>query len=279
MPDGGAGETKKSEAPAAIESEAPKVAEPELLVSPAVGAEPAINQPTPAPEAVLTPVLASAAGFGNTAGLDSAVAMTEAQPADLPAEQPIAQAQPGTPPIEQPRVPTVIPHPLADLVAKPVSAAGVAPSAAARSPADTAVIDVTHGGELAVRWIGVIDQIGLTGMTYNIAANASLRSVEAGCWSFALTNQQIHLFNATHQQRLGQALSDHFGDTVRVEVVEAPAQGETPAEYQQRKRQERQVQAVQAIENDPNVQAIIANYDARIDLASIQPIDNGELVK
>jgi DNA polymerase-3 subunit gamma/tau len=57
------------------------------------------------------------------------------------------------------------------------------------------------------------------------------------------------------------------------------AEGETPAQYQERKRRQRQEQAVQAIENDPNVQAIIATYDARIDPASIKPIDNGKPVR
>ena len=140
-------------------------------------------------------------------------------------------------------------------------------------------VDVTFGGELAARWVALIDQIGLSGMTYNIAANASLRSVTAAEWCFTLAGEQIHLFNDTHRQRLAQALSEHLGETVSVVVVEADAAGETPSQYQQRKREERQLQAVQAIENDKTVQAIIANYDARIDPDSIRPVENGEPVR
>ena len=140
-------------------------------------------------------------------------------------------------------------------------------------------VDVAFGGELAARWVALIDQIGLSGMTYNIAANASLRSVTAAEWCFTLAGEQIHLFNDTHRQRLAQALSEHLGETVSVVVVEADAAGETPSQYQQRKREERQLQAVQAIENDKTVQAIIANYDARIDPDSIRPVENGEPVR
>ncbi len=140
----------------------------------------------------------------------------------------------------------------------------------------SAAIEVTFGGSLAARWVGLIDQIGLSGMTYNIAANASLRSVEGHDWCFTLAGEQIHLFNATHRQRLAQALSEHLGSKISVAVIEAQAAGETPAEYRQRQRQERQQQAVKAIKNDANVQAIIANYDARIDPDSIRPVDNGE---
>ncbi|MEH6649475.1 MAG: DNA polymerase III subunit gamma/tau [Motiliproteus sp.] len=170
-----------------------------------------------------------------------------------------------------------------------------APETAVDSPAETGSIieqgeagsrksiEVTHGGALAVRWVGLIDQIGLTGMTYNIAANASLRSVESNRWCFTLTSQQLHLFNTTHQQRLAQALSDHLGEVINIEVMEvaagAASESETPAQYQERKRQERQRLAVKAIESDPEVQTIIANYDARIDPSSIKPIDNGEPVR
>ena len=62
-------------------------------------------------------------------------------------------------------------------------------------------------------------------------------------------------------------------------MVEAEAAGETPSQYQQRKREERHLQAVQSIENDKTVQAIIANYDARIDPDSIRPVENGEPVR
>ena len=136
-------------------------------------------------------------------------------------------------------------------------------------------IEVLYGGERAAHWVGLIDQIGLSGMTYNIAANAVLQSHEAGHWCFGLGREQIHLFNDTHRQRLAQALSAHFGESITVDVVEADTQqrAETPAQYQERKRQERQDEAVAAIESDGNVRAIIEQYGARIDPASIRPID------
>lgn len=259
MPEGGAGGAKKSEAPAAVKPEVKQVAIPALPVS-AAEAEPPM--PNVSAEAVgaqsgITPMGAAASSD------ESAIAPSET--ARSVVESPATDAA------------AVVTNTVATNTV--VTNTVVTNAAVTNKANNEAAIDVTHGGELAVRWIRLIDRIGLTGMTYNIAANASLRSVEAGCWSFALSQQQIHLFNATHQQRLAQAMSDHLGEVVRVEVVEAPAQGETPAQYHERKRQERQALAVQVIESDPNVQAIIANYGARIDPASIQPIDNGELVK
>ncbi len=252
LPIGGAGEVKKSEAPAADEPDASLAAK--AVASVATILEPALCPVVETVDATATVSCATAVAASQSPATATAVAVPAI---DAGVESGVAAEADQS---------------LADSAVEPtvVLAAGAA---------DSPVVEVTHGGELAVRWVGLIDQIGLTGMTYNIAANASLRSVEAGCWSFALTSQQIHLFNVTHQQRLAQALSDYLGDVIRVEVVEAPAQGETPAQYQERKRQERQAQAVQAIESDPNVQAIIANYNARIDPASIKPVDNGEPVK
>jgi DNA polymerase-3 subunit gamma/tau len=181
------------------------------------------------------------------------------------AQSPVAASGTAVDPVVEPRL-TALSTPRPDLPEAPQ--AGVA--------AVDEVIDVTFGGAVAARWVELIDQIGLSGMTYNIAANASLRSVEGRAWCFTLAGQQIHLFNATHRQRLAQALSEYLGETVTVDVVEAQAAGETPALYRQRLRQERQSQAVLAIENDSNVQAIIANYDARIDPDTIRPVDNGE---
>lgn len=219
--------------------------------------------------------------------IDSAGQVPVAEPqSPVAIERAAAEQQKVVPTVvSQPPPPTVVPdnrkakpQPAVEtpvVVADPVSVLEVT--------GDDMPIEVTHGGELAVRWVGLIDQIGLTGMTYNIAANATLRSVEAGSWCFSLTSQQLHLFNATHQQRLAQALSDHLGEPVNVEVAEVAvgvaSESETPAQYQERKRQERQLLAVKAIESDPEVQTIIANYDARIDPSSIKPIDNGETVR
>ena len=271
MPDGGAGEAKKSEAPAAVEPgrsqpiESRSSAEPIDLaatVNPAVATDQAPTSET-------------------LSGSQSSIPAAEMAPSTPVHPETYLPQGPNNPMVAPAVADSSEPAAEADLAGDP---AIDAQTAAASSSASAVVpIEVTHGGELAVRWVGLIDRIGLSGMTYNIAANASLRSVQINSWCFTLTSQQLHLFNATHQQRLAQALSDHLGEAIAVEVIEvavgAASESETPAQYQERKRQERQVLAVKAIESDPEVQTIIANYDARIDPSSIKPIDNGEPVR
>ncbi|MEH6469859.1 MAG: DNA polymerase III subunit gamma/tau [Halopseudomonas sp.] len=309
LPETSAQPASQAVAKPAVESVA---AEPVATTSPGLNPAPAVPTPAPVTAAGLAANYDDPPPWGGgepTAGGDGAKKF-EAPAAVEPESKQVVRAEPAAPlthtAAPEPAVPAPIvtepvmaesttaevpPVPAAELAAARVEPAvddGVADDevcddAAVGEPvpliADSAEIEVLYGGETAVRWVGLIDQIGLSGMTYNIAANASLRSVDGNNWCFTLTAEQIHLFNATHRQRLAQALSAHLGEAVSVDVVEAAADGETPALYQERKRQERQTQAVLAIENDSNVQAIIANYDARIDPDSIRPVENGEPVR
>jgi DNA polymerase-3 subunit gamma/tau len=110
-------------------------------------------------------------------------------------------------------------------------------------------------------------------MTYNIAANAALAGVEGNRLDFLLSAQQMHLFNETHQKRMEQALSACFDRPIEVRVSEGQPTQETPARYHARRRRERLAEAVAAMENDSNVQAVIAQFDARLERDSVQPVE------
>ena len=255
-PAGPEGDAKKFEAPAA--------------------AEPEPNPPAAAAmaeERSISPVTASELGSAVQPRVPEPEFAPVSEPAALSSEDlPAAVVEAGLPESAQPGGASTQAG-----TAQPVTPAE-APAKDAETSADSEAVtrcyDDVQGGELAQRWAALIDQIGLSGMTYNIAANAGLVSIEQGCWRFCLGADRIHLFNDTHQQRLAQALSAHLGETQRVDVVEGQADGETPAQYRDRKKRERQAEAVASIENDPNVRALIAEFDARIDPNSIQPIGN-----
>jgi DNA polymerase-3 subunit gamma/tau len=154
-------------------------------------------------------------------------------------------------------------------------------------------IETTHQGEGVKReqslapktldeldsqtWIALLEVIGLSGMTYNIAANATVgetdNSQSAPVVGFQLPSRQIHLFNATHQQRIEEALSNYFNAAVKVDFIEAEPKAETPAQYRDRRNKERMAEAVAALQGDANVQAMIERYDRVLDIGSIKPVD------
>ncbi|RDE22651.1 DNA polymerase III subunit gamma/tau [Motiliproteus coralliicola] len=232
------GESKKPEAPTASESES--VSRPPWESSD----EPAPSTPNPQPQ---SPLAGSPVAQADTEVASATFSSDRESSAESSTAMPVDQAPEPPSEASDSVVTTAQPHPVQEL-------------------------DV-RGGDLARRWVEVIDQIGLSGMTYNIAANAWLDDEQQGRWRFCLANDRRHLFNDTHQQRLAKALSDFLGQPQQVEVVEGSSEAETPAGFRQRKREERQAEAVRSIETDANVRAIVAAFDARIDLASVRPID------
>jgi DNA polymerase-3 subunit gamma/tau len=46
----------------------------------------------------------------------------------------------------------------------------------------------------------------------------------------------------------------------------------TPAELENRSKQERQSQAITAVESDPFVRELVEQFDAKINISSIKPI-------
>ncbi|BBB25666.1 DNA polymerase III subunit gamma/tau [Amphritea japonica] len=124
----------------------------------------------------------------------------------------------------------------------------------------------------ADQWVLLVELIGLTGMTYSIASNTSLESVE-GCWRFHYTREQKAMISDVHTDRIRESIGHYFNASVEVEFSLGDYSRETPSQYRDRKRAERQVEAVSSIQNDPVVQRVIERFSGRIDLESVQPID------
>ncbi len=126
-------------------------------------------------------------------------------------------------------------------------------------------------------WIAVLDVIGLSGMTYNIAANAMVDSVDSSGQvvqvQYLLSGRQMHLFNGTHQQRIEDALSDYFKAEVKILFVEGEPTAETPAQHRHRRNKERMAEAVAALQGDANVQAMVERFGGVLDIGSVKPVE------
>ncbi|MCW8886843.1 MAG: DNA polymerase III subunit gamma/tau, partial [Motiliproteus sp.] len=129
----------------------------------------------------------------------------------------------------------------------------------------------------SLSWIALLEVIGLSGMTYNIAANASVEAVDSSEQTaeirFLLPGRQMHLFNGTHKQRIEEGLSNYFKTAIRVDFLEGEPTAETPAQFRERRNKERMAEAVAALQGDANVQAMIQQFDGVLDIRSVQPAD------
>ena len=125
---------------------------------------------------------------------------------------------------------------------------------------------------LAAEWLELCPAIGLSGMTGSIAANCTLVAREGDDWTLHLDPAHSALFNASQQRRLNDALDQHLGRTIKLQIVISKPEQETPAQANTRRRIERQRQAEEAIKTDPLIRQMIEQFGAVIRPDSIEPL-------
>lgn len=125
---------------------------------------------------------------------------------------------------------------------------------------------------LAAHWIAVLPQLGLSGLTANIAANCTLVSAEEDRWVLHLDPNQSALFNNAQHERLSAALNRYCGRGVVLEILLIQPDQETPAQAAARARLLRQQRAERSIEEDPRVQRLKTQFSAEVRERSIEPL-------
>ncbi len=126
----------------------------------------------------------------------------------------------------------------------------------------------------AQEWPALVEKLGLVGVVHNIACNMAPVAVEAGRLQFILDQDNAALFNESHEAKLRLALQNYYERELAVTVQIGVPLMETPAMRRARKLGERQQLAVEEIENDQRLQALMARFDGRLDPASIAPLDS-----
>jgi len=149
------------------------------------------------------------------------------------------------------------------------------PAAYASRPASTPVAAKPPEVVDPNDWLGLIETAGLKGPVGALAQHCTLIAVEQHVVRLALKPEHEH-FNApplvaAMEEKLGQALGRAI--KVRFEKNSAAQQAETPAEAAGRARDERQQAAERALNDDPIVQALIRDFDARLIPESVKPVN------
>ena len=173
--------------------------------------------------------------------------------------------------------------------AKPVSVKEAAPAVAVEPPAGVApgtveelppavvevpAVEVVSRPLTAVAddWHAILPELGVGGMARELAQNCELRSVDEIRVVLCLSPTHRHLQMKPAQDKLQQALSEYFGRPLQLRIDLEEAAGETPAAVAQRRRQERQDQAVVSVEQDEFVREAIDLFDATVIESSIKPL-------
>ncbi len=150
----------------------------------------------------------------------------------------------------------------------------LASEAAAPAPAEPELLPASQPATgLALDWLELFPKLPISGMTGSIAANCTLVAVEGDHWSLHLDPAHSALFNATQQRRLNDALNQHHGRTLTLDIQLIRPEQETPAQAAARKRANRQSEAEASIHADPFIQQMMQQFGAIIRDDTIEPVD------
>ena len=130
-------------------------------------------------------------------------------------------------------------------------------------------------------WLLLHRSLSLTGMAQNIAANCIVEGwdsakdgTENGVLLLGANEHYRQLASSSVIQRIVTALSDQLSQAISVQIVETSKDLMTPAGLVAKEKAQRQAMAEQAIENDPNIQTLLNQFDGNIVPGSVTPLED-----
>ena len=127
-------------------------------------------------------------------------------------------------------------------------------------------------GNPANRWGEIISGLNIGGRTRELANNCVLEGIDDHACRLLIDPSFQRVGNVA-EEKLRDALQKYFGKPLKLQITPQTSQQITPAIEIQRAREDRQQAAVDAINADPNIQALKDNLGARILPGSIEPLN------
>lgn len=121
-------------------------------------------------------------------------------------------------------------------------------------------------------WMTLFQQLPLSGVSRNIAANCILRDVTGNHLLLLLQDTQATIFNDEHRKRIESAMREYFAMPIGLSIETGPLTSESPAGFKHRKEQERKQRALKLFTEDAVVQELVERFGAEIQHESITPL-------
>jgi len=155
--------------------------------------------------------------------------------------------------------------------------AGIARATATARPAGAPSRPATAASAAAAEsdWGALVTSLGLQGTARHFATNCVLLERKAGLVRLRLDPAGDSFRRPQIESRLAEALSQHYGETIRLEITQAEAPGEifTPARRDALAAEDRQRSAEQSIDSDPAVRAMREVFGAKVRPGSVKPLN------
>ncbi len=145
---------------------------------------------------------------------------------------------------------------------------------------DTENNQVKHSGSIdslsanPKEWSKLVDQLGLQGVSYSLASNCSIESIEDEIITLHLSSQHEGIATKGAKQRLEKSLQEFLGMAINLNIDISSDALETPAKQKERVREKIQSQAEKTAESDEAVKALKSQFGAEIIAGTVKPINN-----
>jgi DNA polymerase-3 subunit gamma/tau len=120
-------------------------------------------------------------------------------------------------------------------------------------------------------WPKLANQLKVSGVAKQLAQQSELRSFGDESMELGLAFSAKHLADRIYQDKLRNALREHFGRPVALKLVIGEISGNTAAVMAQSEREARQGKALEAIQGDAFVRDLMDTFDATIVSDSVKP--------
>ena len=122
-------------------------------------------------------------------------------------------------------------------------------------------------------WIEVRSHLNIGASLGEIASHCLYSGRNQDELVFVIDNQENSLYDLSHQDTLGQALSEYFNHALSVVINSGVTQQETPRAASVRDTAERHAAAVDRLNTDAAVVQFKTLFDGSLDESSVKPID------
>lgn len=119
-------------------------------------------------------------------------------------------------------------------------------------------------------WRYLIEKHLNLGIARALAQHCEMLSYDENSISLKVAEKQKHLVSPTYQEKLSNAINNHFGKKIKLNIT-IDREANTPAKQNAEEKAVLQSSAEDAIMNDAFVKALIQDFDAKIIPNSIKP--------
>ena len=138
--------------------------------------------------------------------------------------------------------------------------------AATPAPAPTASLSTLTPDN----WGSLAQRLELVGLARQLASNCAYTGRQDALLRFALDPRHQAIRSKSQEDKLAQALSRYFGETLRIEIEVSTPPADTPALAQARRADEQLGAARAGLDRDPTVLALKERFGATLHPESVR---------